>query len=583
MKELEFMRKIVDSVYNGIVVIDSQGTIVVWNKAASRILGMDSRETIGYSVNDVLPETDVMDVLITKQEVRGKKVCINGKTLISNRSLIIDGDDIMAVAAVFQEINDLEDAAKELDTVKALNKELEAIIDSSYDGIWVSDGEGNTLRVNKSYEKFSGVKAEEVVGHNLKDLVKQGFVTDSAALHVLTQKRPVTVIHTIKTGKKAMVTGNPVFDEKGNIYRVVSNVRDITELRRLEEELSLAKNMAKKYKNELEQMRRERLEFENIISTSPQMQQCLERAIRAAKVNATVLLTGESGVGKGVVARLVHEQSERKNKPFTHLNCAAIPENLIESELFGFKKGSFTGANTQGKKGLFELAKGGTLFLDEIGEVGINLQAKLLQAIQDQIIIPIGSTEQVKLDVRIIAASNRNLGRMVEQGDFRQDLYYRLKVMQINIPPLRERKADIPPMLEFFLKKYNKKYKTEKTLSGKLKQFLNDYDWMGNCRELENMIETLVIMAGEVITMEELRMNFPEIDQNSNHTDPQKDIPSDLRNATAWIEKKLISEALEKHGTTRAIAKALGVAHSTVVRKMKKYNLSDNWDDNDGA
>lgn len=312
---------------------------------------------------------------------------------------------------------------------------------------------------------------------------------------------------------------------------------------------------------------------DKLIYKSKIMQQTFELALKVAKVDSNVLITGESGVGKEIIAKIINAASPRAKKPFLQINCGAIPENLLESELFGYEGGAFTGAKSSGKMGYFEISNGGTLLLDEIGELPLNLQVKLLRAIQDREIYRVGGTTPIKFDVRIISATNRNLEEMVQRGLFRADLYYRLNVVPINIPPLRKRTDDIIPLAIHFLEKFNSKYKMNKRFEPEVLLAFERYKWPGNVRELENVVERLVIISDdEIIGLHHLPFNNKITNDTSGLTIEVLN-PVPLQTASEILEKKLIAKALQLTGSTRKAAKILGVTHPTVIRKAQKYNL----------
>ena len=465
---------------------------------------------------------------------------------------------------------------RDLQEVKRLNKELNAIIESSYDGIYITDGKGITLRINSAYERIMGIKAEEVIERKVEDLVDKGVYTQSVTSLVLEKKKPATIMYDIKTGGNVLITGNPAFNEKGEIVRVVTNVRDMTELNSLKKQLEETRELTERYELELKRLRGSTFGFDEIIAYSSEMRNVLEIASRVAKVDSTVMITGESGVGKDVVASAINTASPRGEKQLVKVNCAAIPETLLESELFGYEKGAFTGARIEGKRGMFEMAEGGTIFLDEIGELPLHLQPKLLRVIQDRELVRVGGNEPIKLDVRIIAATNKDLDQMIEDGEFREDLYYRLNVVPIHIPPLRERKEDIAHLIQHFLKKYNTKYNLEKKISLKAVDCLTNYSWPGNVRELENVIERLIVMVTEdTIQLEDLptsiRTKSKEIKDISHYL--EDNLP--LKDAVEKVEKALIIKALKEFKTTRKAAEVLCVDQSTVVRKAQKYGINN--------
>ena len=467
--------------------------------------------------------------------------------------------------------NNFDKIIKELEKTRLLCSELDAVIECSYDGIYITDGEANTLKVNKSYEKITGLTREFMIGKNMKKLVEEGVISSSGTLLVLKYKRPTTIEQTFKTGKKVLVSSSPIFDNKGNITMVVTNVRDVTQLYELKEQLAKNEKLKKKYYSEAEAMRNQLLNSSDIIAQDKRMLDTLRMAKRVANVDTTVLLLGETGVGKEEVAKYIHKNSKRCNKHFIKINCGAIPENLIESELFGYEKGAFTGANKEGKIGLFEVADKGTIFLDEVGELPLDMQVKLLRVLQEREIKRMGGVASIKIDVRILAATNRNLEEMVEKKLFREDLYYRLNVVPLTIPPLRERKNDIVPLFEHFLAELNKKYGLNRNFSSSAVDALIQYNWPGNVRELKNIVERAVIMSSSDNI---LRSDLP-IKSNLNSLDIEIDSSDEKVNLKEIVEKlelQFINKAFEKYGNVRDAAAYLGMDASTFVRKRKRYS-----------
>lgn len=449
-------------------------------------------------------------------------------------------------------------------------KQLYQIIENSYDGMYITDGDANTLFLNKSYEKITGMKRNDMIGKNMRYLVENKYLSQSGTLLVLESKKNVTIEQKFKTGKTVLVSSSPVFNDNGEITLVVTNVRNVTELYELKEQVKKNMELTEKYYSQLEGIRQQLLKFSDIIAKDEKMLNTLEMAKKVAKVDTTVLLLGETGVGKEKIAKYIHKNSMRNNKSFIKIDCGSIPRNLIESELFGYEKGAFTGANKEGKIGLFELADGGSIFLDEIGELPLDMQVKLLRVLQEGEIKRVGGTEVTKIDVRVIAATNRNLRDMVEKKTFREDLYYRLNVVPIKILPLRERKDDIEPLIEHFLCVFNKKYNFNKIITPAALDSLKKYKWPGNVRELKNIIERVIIMSsGNKI----LRSDLPikEVwDSDVSNSNMWKDKLT-LKEAVENLEESIIESSLEKHGNVRDAAKELGINASTLVRKRKKY------------
>ena len=336
-----------------------------------------------------------------------------------------------------------------------------SVLENSYDGIYITDKNSVTIYVNKAYENLTGHKRSEYVGKHMDDLIKAGIMKVHITRDVIASKKSVTTREELISGKNVLVTGNPIFNNNNEIIAVVTNVRDISEIISLEKKERLAKEVISRYQKQFFDASTMR----NIVCESANTISVFNFAAKVAPKDSTVLLTGETGVGKEVIAKYIHYNSLRKDSNYIKINCGAIPENLLESELFGYVGGAFTGADPNGKPGLFELADNGTLFLDEIGELPLNLQSSLLRVLQDGEVTRVGSTKTRRVSVRIIAATNRNLKQMIEEKTFREDLYYRLNVISINIPPLRERRDDIPALTELFIERLNKKYNTKKRVS----------------------------------------------------------------------------------------------------------------------
>lgn len=458
----------------------------------------------------------------------------------------------------------------ELKNTRLIMEELEEIIEGSFDGILVTDGDGNALLANTSYVRNTGIKKEDIIGHNIKEFLNPVWMKNSAVLLAIQQKGPVSLHHTTQHGRNIMATGRPIFDEKGQIKRVVVNTRDISEIYELQEELLKAKKMEKLY---FEQMNAEDDgdgSGTGIVVTDPKMRDIYALLGKICSFDTTVLICGESGVGKEVVARYLHDKNTlRKDKPFITVNCGAIPENLLESELFGYEEGAFTGAAKGGKIGLFEAASGGTLFLDEIGEMSLNLQVKLLRALESRTIVRVGGTRTIPVDVRIVAATNRDLVNMVDNQQFREDLFYRLNVISVDLPPLKERKGEIGPMTLKFLRKFNKEYGQDKKITYEVIKEFESYSWPGNIRQLKNTVENMVVVSSnEYLQLDDIPWMGDAVNAKKNENG---EVP--LQQAMESYEKELLKKAKEKYGSSRKVGVALQVDQSTVIRKLKKYGL----------
>lgn len=437
--------------------------------------------------------------------------------------------------------------------------DLKDVFEYAFDEIFVTDEQGIVVRVNSTCERHYQLAAEELVGKHVKELQKDGIFYPSATLEVIEKKRPIELVQTTKSGEYLHVRTRPVFDDEGNLRRVISYSRDLTELYQLRQKVEEMDNQLKTYKKEL----RETYEHEGLIFKSLAMQKIVDTIKKVSVVDSTVLVLGETGVGKSRLVRHLHEVSHRKHESFYEINCAALPTNLIESELFGYSGGSFTGANREGKKGLLESAHKGTLFLDEIGEMPLEIQAKLLQVLQEKTFRPIGGRELKKVDVRIVAATNRDLSEMVKQGTFRKDLYYRLNVIPIAIPPLRERTEDILPLIYHYLQHFNKKYGRDVKLAPSTLQMFVGYPWEGNNREIENVIERIVITVDDVVTVEDLPLSMQEaaVEQSGQS----------LYKMLEEVERNIILKAYKTYGSSYKVAEFLQISQSAATRKIKKF------------
>lgn len=455
-------------------------------------------------------------------------------------------------------------------------KHFDEILEIIGDGLYISDNTGKTLKVNKSYEKLTGLKQEELIGKKVTDLVKEGKYDYVLNPDIVATKKPKTTIQITQKGKKVILNGFPIFDDNGNVILVVTFVRDITLLAQLKEQIA--------YQQELLNFYGQKKNKSDIIIKSPNMHKLLSLLKQIAETDATVLLLGETGVGKDVLARKIHEYSIRKDGPFFKVDCTSIPENLFESELFGYEPGAFSGANSKGKPGYIELANHGTLFLDEIAELPIATQAKLLRFLQEHQAMRLGSTKAKKVDVRIIAATNRNLEEEVEKGTFRSDLYYRLRVAVLNIPSLRERPEDILPLAAHFLMTFCNKYHKKVRISKEVKEIFLRYSWPGNVRELENLLQGLVItnQSGtiEIGDLPSQMVNLVNKEIEASKTE-ELDIPlricnkdnKSLNDMLNDVEKEILSNYLKSYRSMSKMASLLKVDRSTIFRKLKKYNL----------
>lgn len=486
--------------------------------------------------------------------------------------------------------------------MKQLPVDLIKALDAIREGIYVLDQNLNTLYVNKAYEKITGLSYSLLSTKTAYDIHSEGLTSNAVSPLVLEKRAPVSLIQTFSTGKTALLTGTPVFDENRKLVNVVITVSDVTEQNNLYEKLIRQKVLTETTEDDIK-----KIAASLIVYKSPLMEKIVSFSTRLAKTDSPVLITGETGVGKELIAKLIFQTSLRSKNPFVVINCAAIPANLAESELFGYVDGAFTGAKKGGYAGIFERAHTGTVFLDEIGELPLELQSKLLRTLQEYTVARIGGNKSIKVDFRVIAATNRNLTEMVSQGTFRSDLYYRLNVINVNIPPLRMRNEDILPLIELKMKKLNARYSINKSFSSLALEYLQQYPWPGNVRELHNTIERIFLCTEEnTLTVADI-INFshspslgtdplnihastkkqscftpktPSVALNSNQSQvlaAEDTKQGSLKLKVVEYEKTLIFESFSKSKSMKEAAKILDIDPSTLTRKCQQYGIKPDF------
>lgn len=436
-----------------------------------------------------------------------------------------------------------------------------SILDAIDEGVIIIDENARVYYINPAYTKILGVYPKRVLGKHLSNLEK-----NPTLIHVLKTREPIekTHHHIESIDKYINVKMNPLY-AYGKLVGAFSVFNDLTEVVTLNQKVVQITNLAQNYEKRLKY--KDTIRRKNIIGKDRRFLNLLNQAITVAPTDAPVLILGESGSGKEIIANLIHSESLRVNQPYVTLNCSAVPENLIESELFGFEGGAFTDAMKKGKLGKVEQANHGTLFLDEIGDMSLAMQAKLLRTLETGEIEKIGSEKKIKVDVRIVSATNRNISALIKEGKFREDLYYRISVVNLLVPALRERRHDIVLFIDYFLKKYEEKYNKTLSISNEVYQILLNYDWPGNVREIKNCIEHMVILANDdIIRLEDL---------------PKQLITEDVLLSTVSLEKYLeekeksfIQSALySSQGSLVDAAKLLNISERTLYRKLTKYDI----------
>ncbi|UOF90010.1 sigma 54-interacting transcriptional regulator [Fodinisporobacter ferrooxydans] len=486
---------------------------------------------------------------------------------------------------LFDDHVDKEKLLSEITQLQSISEQFRAIFDSSTDGLFVVDSGGIVLEINKAYEQMTSILREEVVGRNLTDLVLSEYFDKSASLLALQSKKTTTIIQQIKKQKFFVVTANPVFGTEPEIKMVVTSVRDVTFLHHLQQQLRQVEQINERLSYQIPTAKETQKSFSAIYGSS-KMQKLLEKIKQISSFPTPVLITGPSGTGKEVLANMIYQLSSTENRPFIKVNCAAIPPELFESELFGYVGGSFTGAHKDGKPGLIELSNKGVLLLDEIGEMPLPLQAKLLRVLQDKTITRLGDTKPKQLSFRLICSTNQDLKQLVKEKKFREDLWYRINVVHLEIPPLRERKSDIRPLTKQFLDEFCSQYGLQKQIKPEAMLSLEEYSWPGNVRELKNIVEFLVVSTTDNnISLDDLpehvRNNWDfvnvsyegELSQTNEDTQITISDNRTLKQLLDQFEAKQILRALNSTKSMRSAAALLGIDHASLIRKMKRLEI----------
>jgi PAS domain S-box-containing protein len=565
---------IFNSTHDGMIVVDENANIVLFNKSAEEITGYKREDVVGKHVYEVIPGSQLPRVLRTREvEMNQELMLTNGKKIITTRIPMVNSKGALIGAfAVFKDITDVVNLAEEITNLKEIRTMLEAIIQSSEEAISVVDEHGRGILINPAYTRLTGLTEDQVIGKPATADISEG---ESMHMKVLKTRRPVRGVR-MKVGpnKKDVVVNVAPIIVDGKLKGSVGVIHDMSEIQMLTNELNRARQIIRTLEA--------KYSFDDIIGSSEEMKFAIEQAKLGAKTPATVLLRGESGTGKELFAHAIHNASNRKYNKFVRVNCAAISETLLESELFGYEEGAFSGAKRGGKRGLFEEANNGSIFLDEIGELSANMQAKLLRVLQENEIVRVGGTKPIPINVRVIAATNVNLEKAIANGTFREDLYYRLNRMPIQIPPLRNRKEDIPALCKHLIRKINQDYgRNVEGVTKEALQYLCSYNWPGNVRELENILGRAIIFMKYQETMIDVK-HIPDLMSNNKkepyHSDmPLKDPVEEGKNLTELVEiyeAAIIQKTLEKyHGNKTATAKALGISIRNLYYKIEKYGI----------
>lgn len=567
-KEIELF---LDSTHDGVIAVNKDETITIFNKAAEDLTQIDRRDAINKNIKNVIPTTRLPLVLATGKSELNQKQPLGNIEIVTNRKPVInDKGEIVGAIAVFREITEIKKLAEEITNLKEIQSMLKAIFEATQDAISVVDQDGYGVLINPAYTRLTGYTEKDIIGEFCTKDLHEG---ESVHLKVLETKKPISGVK-LRVGpnkREVIVEAAPIIVD-GELRGSVGVLHDLTEINHLINELNQAKSIIRSLEA--------KYTFDDIIGRNEKFLKIIKKAKAAATTPATIILRGESGIGKELFAHAIHNKSKRKHNKFIRVNCAALSDSLLESELFGYESGAFTGASKKGKVGFFEQADGGTIFLDEIGEVNKSTQVKLLRVLQEKEILRVGATKPTKVDVRLISATNKNLEKEVQEGNFRKDLYYRLNVIPINIPPLREHMEDIEPIVNHLIVKYNQEYGRHiEIVSTQAMQIIKNYQWPGNVRELENYIGRAIInmeLGEQVIKQKHL----PNINQiNKKELVEQNEVSYELdavelKKAKALFERQHIIKVLKANGHNRKkTAKALDITERSLYYKIKKYEI----------
>lgn len=567
---------ILNATHDAMIAVDTAGRITLFNQAAERLTRQKADRVIGMPIEAVITTTRLPQVLASGKAELNRRQHLEDVEIITSRIPLIDETGaILGAVAIFRDISDMVVLAEELTNLKEIQGLLEAVFNCTQDAISVVNQQGIHMLINPAYSRLTGLSEGEVIGKDFAVDLEDGSGGISVHRKVLETRQPVdgVVLRTGKFRKEVVASAAPLL-VGGELRGSVAVIHDMSEIKRLSSELDQAKQIIRTLEA--------KYTFADIVGEHPLLQEAMGKAEVAAGTPATVILRGESGTGKELFAHAIHNASNRRNAQFIRVNCAAISENLLESELFGYEEGAFTGASKGGKVGFFERASGGTIFLDEIGEINLNTQAKLLRVLQEKEIIRVGGTKAVPVNVRVISATNLNLEQAVEAGRFRRDLYYRLNVIPIEIPALRERRSDLPALTAYLIARFNQEYGRSVTaVSPEVLERLQQYDWPGNIRELENYLGRGMInmsMQEKVMTGRHLQpLAAAEVQRTVpvHHAYPAE-YPEEttLKALTEQFEKSCLEEAMARHhGNKTDCAKALGVSIRTLYYKLERCGL----------
>jgi len=557
--------QILDELSEGIFIIDRDGCLEFINKRALELLNYQGENPSGRHITTIYKESELIRVFETGLVEQNIRITINKRNCLTTRVPIFEGEKIVAAMAIFEDLTIIESLNSKLEAEHSEMSILKTVLELAYDGILVVDIDGYITMISDAYKKFLGVEGDEVIGKHVTNVI------ENTRMHIVA-KSGIPEINDFQEirGDYMVATRIPYYvdgKQAGAIGKVI--FRNINELEGINKKYNKIEMELRNLKSEISNLHRAKYTLKHIITVNNNMNKLKNYVRKISKTRSNVLIQGESGTGKELIAHAVHNESLDRDMPFVSVNCAAIPEHLLESELFGYEKGAFTGADKNGRIGKFEIADQGTIFLDEIGDMPLQMQAKILRVIQEGEVERVGSNRPKHIDVRVIAATNKDLKEMIELKTFREDLYYRLNVINILIPPLRDRKEDIPLLAKHFLEQLNDKHGRKATdFSEKAQYSLSAYNWKGNIRELRNVVERAynIIEKEELIQPYHLPMQLIA-DNNENVGNPLKMVVEET-------EKRAILERLIYFkGNKTKTANDLGISRMALHKKIEKYEL----------
>lgn len=562
----EYINFILNSIPDGILILDGDKKIIYANDSFFEILNIEKKKVHSMDFFDLINDESIRNFLLFDGNRNEKEFSLNGTHLLIKYIPYIVNEKIMSHIVILRDITDIKDSQSQLMEEKMSLDMIEDLLDCAYEGFTLVDSEGRIVKWN--YEKLLGIKEKDAIGKPVEEVI------ENTRLHIVVKTGEKEIRHIQRIQGHDMVANRVPIIRNGKIIGAVGAVlfKNASDVREMTKELINLENKLNEYKGEIERLRDSKYSFDSIITQDSKMEYLKRLGRTAAQSNSTVLILGELGTGKELFAQAIHKASYRKYGPFVPINCAAIPRELLESELFGYESGAFTGARKGGKPGKFELANGGTIFLDEIGDMPLDMQVKLLRVLEEKEFERVGGNKKINLDARIIAATHDNIEEAVEKGRFREDLYYRLNVISIDIPPLRERINDIPILAQYLLDNLCEELGAEKKrLNENTVSILMKHTWPGNVRELRNILErAITISDGNEILPEHL----PERLLNGNLRKRTIDNIVPLKYVIENAEREAIIDAIiYADGNKTLAAEKLGIHRTALYKKISKYGI----------